>query len=148
MEVIKGTASRVRHSSEVTRNSNDNSTSTTYVSLFFLGPQQVKIRSNEPSAINENDIIAVAGKIRGKFFNAYAYKNITCATEGNEGLWMNILFGIIAPVVGLSGYSAFSDPSLGAGPKLISLAFVTVGLYMLFKATRVLKAIKLLKPYN
>ncbi|WP_333653447.1 hypothetical protein [Dissulfurispira sp.] len=142
METIRGVASKVRNTIDV---SGGDVTTTTHICIFQLDGRTVKVKSSEPPIINEGDNVIVAGNSSGGVFYAFAYRNLTSHTEGNEGYFLMFLFGVIFPVASVMIFSTFSNPFFGILPKIIASVFLLAGLYMLFRGIRVLQAVKLLK---
>lgn len=147
MEVMKGTAEKVRNTTSVSGGGNNGHISTTHISLFKLDGLQVSIRSNEPPVIDDGDAVVVAGDLDKGLLKAYAYKNLTTGVYGNEGLNIMLLFGIIFPIVGIYFFNEVSDSRV-APPYLfqgISLVFVFVGVYFLYRSKKVFSALKIIK---
>ncbi|WP_017223511.1 hypothetical protein [Moritella dasanensis] len=142
MEVIKGTAKKVRNTVKIS--GKGSSVSTTHISLFQIEGQPVKVKSNEPLMIENHDLICVAGNKNKGLFNAYAYKNLTTGVSGNENITLIFIFGLILLFVGVSVFAKFSVPFFGFMPKILSLVFVFSGLYSFYMGNQVLKASKLL----
>ena len=148
MEIIKGIATKVRNTSEISGGGRDDHVSTSHISIFLLDKQQVKIKSSETPMINENDFVSVAGKINNGVFKGYAYKNATTGASGNAGILIMFLFGLLFPGAGIFAFITFSNPFFGFLPKIISLIFISAGLYMFYHGIQVLKATNLLRSDN
>mgnify|MGYP001362120505 CR=1 FL=1 len=148
MEKIKGTVTKVRNTSQVSGGGRDGHVSTSHISMFQIDKQQVKVKSAEPPMIDENDFVAVAGKIKNGVFNAYAYKNATTGVSGNAGILIYFLFGLLLPGAGVFALTTFSEPFFGILPKILGPIFIIVGLFMLYHGTQVLKAKNLLITDN
>ena len=145
MEIIKGTAKRVRNASEVSGGGRNSHVTTSHISMFLLDKQQVQIKSTEPFMIDEDDLVYVAGKIKSGLFKGYAYKNTTTGVSGDSGILVMFLFSLVFPGIGISILISFSDPFFGLFPKVLGSIFIGVGLYMFYQATLVLKATNLLR---
>lgn len=145
METIRGVASKVRNTIDVSGGGKDGHVTTTHICIFQLDGRTVKAKSSEPPIINDGDNVIVAGSSSGGVFNAFAYRNITSQADGNEGYILMFLFGVIFPVASVMIFGTFSDPFFGIFPKIIGSVFILAGLYMLFRGVRILQAVKLLK---
>jgi hypothetical protein len=140
MIIKKGIATKVRSTVEISGGGNDGHVTTTHISLFQIEGQQIKIKSNEPPIIDENDTVAVAGRLKSGIFSAYAYKNLTTGVSGNEGMLTIFLFGLIMPAAGIFAFYSFSDPFFGIFPKVIGAVFIFFGLYMFNRGMRIREA--------
>ncbi len=130
---------------EINGGGKDGYITTTHISIFQIESVRVKVTSDEIPIIDENDVVAVAGKLQNGSFNAYAYKNMTTGASGNEGIVTMFLFAAVFPVVGIFTFFTFSNMTANRLPEVISLLFVCIGAYMFYKGMRVFKALSLLK---
>lgn len=148
MEIIKGTVTKIRNTSEVSGGGSNGHVSTSHISMFQIDKQQVKIKFREPTMIDENDFVTVAGKIKNGVFNGYAYKNNTTGVSGDAGILIYFLFGLVFSSAGVFVFTTFSDPFFGFLPKIISCIFIIGGLSMLYHGTHVLRAKNSLRTDN
>lgn len=85
MEVIKGTATSVRYTVNVT--GNKDGISTRHQAIFKVGVTTVMFDSASPAIICEGDRLTVAGRLRGRMLLAEAYQNDTAGVRGDSGMW-------------------------------------------------------------
>ncbi|MEH8208091.1 hypothetical protein [Aeromonas veronii] len=140
MDILKGVVSKLRNTVEISGGGRDSGVTTTHVTIFHLDGQPVQLKSREAVLVDENDNVAVAGKVNNGIFNAYAYINNTTGVSGNIGMGIHFFFGIVFPVAGAFAINAFSDPFFGPMPKLIGAGFIGIGLYMLYKGIQISNA--------
>lgn len=146
MQVINGKASKVRNTVQINGGGgNSNQVTTTHISLFQLDGRQVKLKSNEPPLIDEDDSVSVSGNISNGVFNAYAYKNSDTGASGDSGVLVMFIIGIAFPIAGIYALFAFSNPFFGLFPKVIGMMFVLIGMYTFYRGLSIQKAINLLK---
>jgi len=84
-EVVKGTASAVRYTIDVS--GGRDSVSTKHHTFFKVSETTVMFTSGSPPIIGNGDQLLVAGRWRGKVLVAEAYVNRTAMIRGNSGLW-------------------------------------------------------------
>lgn len=145
MDISKGVVSKLRNTVELSSGSHNNGITTTYVAIFKIDKQPVQLKSSEAILIDENDNVAVAGKVNNGIFNAYAYKNNTTGVSGNIGMRLHLFFGVVFPLAGAYAINVFSTPLSSPMPKLIGAIFIGSGLYTLYKGIQISKASKLLQ---
>ena len=148
MEIRQGVVSKLRASIEVS--GNDQSTSTSHVANFLLGPQAVVLRSSDPAAINEGDSVRVAGTISKGLFRALAYHNETTGVRGNASAVPLLVIGVIFSLVGGAGVlaSLFAAIVKENSAGLLGVAFFGVfagfGIHAVRKFSSVRSAVALL----
>lgn len=149
MENLSGIVSGVRNTINVSGSGGSNGTvTTTYISIFKINGQPVKIKTSQPMAIDDGDEVLVVGKINGNTFNALACKNLTTGEEGSlNGVLMAIL-GVIFLIAGVCGIVFFSDPFFGDFPILIGLIFIGVSVYSLYSGSQIFNALKELRKLS
>ena len=101
MVTLQGTISNCQHTLQVSGGgSSNNSTSTTYISLFRVDNRAVEFRTNRPSSVSDGDQVVVAGvTTRTNALRAYACRNVTTGEVTNSGLWGNLVALLFFPLV-------------------------------------------------
>ncbi|ODX60403.1 hypothetical protein [Vibrio parahaemolyticus] len=131
MDVLSGVVTKLRNSVEI---SGGDSTTTTHVTIFQIDGKPVKIKASEIVLVDENDQVTVAGKVSKGVFNAYAYANNTTGVSGTSGKGMAYFFGLALPLAGVFALALFP---------FVGWIFILAGLYVLYRATQISKAAKL-----
>ena len=153
-EVVKGTASAVRYTIDVS--GGRDSVSTKHHTFFKVGETTVMFTSSSPPIIGNGDQLAVAGRWRGKVLVAEAYINRSAMIRGNSGLWYNFLSAAFMLPLGVAAISwALLEPVVPFLPRLVlafrlmalglGLAFLVPGLFMLYRWVQIRRAVKLLQ---
>ena len=145
MAVIRGLATNVRNTVDVSGDGGHNShVTTTHISLFLVDGKQVKVTTSQPVMINENDEVALAGETKRGVFNAYAYRNITTGANGDTGGISFILFGIGFPIAAVYFFLNFKGEktlqeliSFSIIPVLVPAIFFMAGLYILYTGIKI-----------
>jgi len=154
MEVIKGTATSVRYTVNVT--GNKDGISTRHHTIFKVGATTVMFASASPAVISEGDRLTVAGRVCGRVLLAEAYRNDTVGVRGDSGMWANFVGMVCSFLAGSIGLGwALLEVLIPELPRLdeslwwlVSLAgaFLTVlGFYCLYKWLRIRSAVGLVK---
>jgi hypothetical protein len=154
MEVIKGTATSVRYTVNVT--GNKDGISTRHHAIFKVGATTVMFDSASPAVIGEGDRLIVAGLMRGRVLLAKAYRNDTAGVCGDSGMWANFIGMVVSFLAGGIGLGwALLEPLVPELPRLdeslwwlISLGgavFTVLGFYCLYKWLRIRSAVGLVK---
>jgi hypothetical protein len=153
-EVVKGTASAVRYTIDVS--GGRDSVSTKHHTIFKVGDTTVMFTSGSPPIIGNGDQLAVAGRWRGRVLICEAYSNRTAMVRGNSGLWYNFLSAAFMLPVGAAAISwALLEPVVPFLPRLVlafrlmvlacGLAFFVPGLFLLYRWVVIRRAVKLLQ---
>lgn len=152
-ELIKGTASAVRHTIHVS--GDRDGVSTKHHTIFKIGDTTVMFTSGSPPIIGDGDRLVVAGRLRGRVLICDAYLNRTALIRGDSGLWHNFAaaafcIAVGAVVVGESWFGWFFPPLRpGDLPNLVflgvGLCFFVIGLFLLYRWARIRRAVKLVK---
>lgn len=154
-EVVKGTASAVRHTIDV-RGDRDG-VSTRHHTIFKVGETTVMFSSGSPPIISDGDLLVVAGRRRGpRMLVCEAYVNRTAMIRGNSGLWQNLLGAAVGLPLGAAGIGLALlgqvVPSLPRWdlPLLLmilaaGLTLFGLGLLTLYRWVLIRRAVKLLK---
>jgi len=83
IKTLQGKVKKLRHDTKIS--GTKDTVSTSHVTNFLIDNISVTVRSNNPIALNENDMIKVVGIFDNGIFNAIAYKNnITGAIGGQS----------------------------------------------------------------
>jgi hypothetical protein len=155
MEVIKGIATSVRYTVNVT--GNKDGISTRHHAIFKVGATTVMFSSASPAVIGEGDHLVVAGRRRGRgLLLAEAFRNDTAGVRGDSGMWVNFVGMVGSFLAGSIGLGwALLEPLIPELPRLdeslwwlVSLAgaFLTIlGFYCLYKWLRIRSAVGLVK---
>jgi hypothetical protein len=154
MEVIKGTATSVRYTVNVT--GDKNGISTRHHAIFKVGATTVMFASASPAVIGEGDRLIVAGRMRGRVLLAEAYRNDTAGVRDDSGMWANFAGMVCFFLVGGIGLGwALLEPLVPELPRLdeslwwlVSLGgavFTVMGFYCLYKWLRIRSAVGLVK---
>lgn len=154
-KVVKGTATAVRYTIDVS--GGGDSVSTSHHAIFKIGDTTVVFTSASPPIIGDGDQLVVAGRQRGKMLVALAYVNRTAMIHGNSGLWQNLLGAAFALPVGAFGLAlALLGSVVPSLPEIDVLAlrllvlgagllFSGVGLLLLYRWATIRWAVKLLE---
>jgi hypothetical protein len=104
MEIRRGTASKVRFSTEVSGSSGQNGggVSTTYLAIFELAGVVVHATASRPPTIEDGNEIIAAGKMRDGVFDAQALRNLTRGTVDHKAWLAGFLVSIIFLIVGIA----------------------------------------------
>jgi hypothetical protein len=154
MEVIKGTATSVRYTINVT--GNKDGISTRHHAIFKVGATTVMFASASPAVISEGDRLVVAGRMRGRVLLAEAYRNDTAGVRDDSGMWVNFVGMVGSFLAGGIGLGwALLEPLIPELPRLdeslwwlVSLAgafFTGIGFYCLYKWLRIRSAVGLVR---
>lgn len=152
--VVKGTASSVRYTINVS--GNRDGVSTKHHTIFKVGNTTVMFTSGSPPVIGDGDQLIVAGKLRGRVLVAEAYVNRTVMIRGDSGLWYSFIgaaiflpVGVTALVVSLLGPLIPPLPHLDMVEQLMILAIGLTsfgsGLYLLYRWLLIRSAVKMVK---
>lgn len=143
-QIKRGKATKVAYTTELIGSEND---IVLHVVNFRLDDHKTTFKSTEQPRISENDSVSVAGQSNGREFQAYAYKNLTNGSSGDESAeeGPNVMFwcGILSIAVGALSLLFLRDG--GILVLVASVAFVCPGLGMIYKAVQVSRVLKLLK---
>lgn len=103
MQTLSGKVTRPRHTTEVSGSGDrdSSSVSTTHIATFRIDNQPVVVRSSSVIQIEDGDEVKVAGEIKKGTLRADAYRNLTTGAEGNRGLWVFLVSGIVLIVIGI-----------------------------------------------
>jgi hypothetical protein len=145
MEIIEGRASRVKSTIDVSGGQEYTSVQTTHITLFQLGSRAVKVSSSDPVVINEGDEVLVAGVTRGEAFDALAYRNLSTASEGDQG-WLAAL--ILGSMLGVLGLGLLAQSFRGGNwwvLAIIGAILAAAGSYFALRGVRVLAALSVLR---
>ena len=148
MEIRKGEVGKLRASIEV--GGTDQSTSTTHVVYFQLGPQAVMFRSKDPPAINDGDQVTVAGTSSKGLFEALAYSNASTGVRGDSNSLAAVIVGAVFLVIGAGGVLGCLLAAIRSqkSEAMLGVAFFGIfggfGVYTLRKFARVREAAALL----
>ncbi len=147
-EILKGTATAVRYTLQVS--GNNTLVSTRHYTLFRLGRTPVMFVSATPAAIAEGDQLIVAGRRKGQLLRADAYFNETTQLRGDAGRWrdfagtllfLGVAVGALLGGLLLSLYAPEKLPLWLALAGVISLFSGGVGLYCLRRWRRIRRAV-------
>lgn len=149
--VVKGTASAVRYTIDVS--GNRDGVSTKHHTIFKVGETTVMFTSGSPPVIGDGDQLIVAGTLRGRMLVAEAYINRTAMIRGNSGLWYSLISAAFLLPVGVAALAwALLEPALPFLPRLelaprlmllaAGLASFVPGLYLLYRWLLIRSAVK------
>lgn len=97
MEIIRGRAENVRHSTEVS--GGKDSITTSQVAVFEISGQAVELKLNESIVVNNGDEVVVAGESKRGLFRGLAYRNKTRRVDGKGPVVVYWIVGIVFCVV-------------------------------------------------
>jgi hypothetical protein len=154
MEVLKGTATGVRYTIDVSGGENNSGVSTWHHTIFKIDGMTVMFTSGAPAVIGEGDQLVVAGRLKGRLLKAEAYVNQTAGVKGDAGMWASfagmvfcLLLGAIALGGGLLWPLIPWLPSLDQLGMALAITFGGIfcgmGLYCLYRWRRIRDAVKL-----
>lgn len=123
MELIKGSASKIRFSTNV---SGGESTSTEQIAIFEISGQSVEFRSQQSIIIEEGDDCTVAGIIKNGLFNALALNNKTKGVYSVNNSMQLKIFGSIFTAIGIVTI-----------PVLIGIVFTYAGVKIIRSANKI-----------
>jgi hypothetical protein len=153
-EVVKGTASAVRHTVDV--HGDRDGVSTRHHMIFKVGETTVMFTSGSPPIISDGDQLVVAGRRRGRMLVCEAYVNRTAMIRGDSGLWYSLIsaafmipLGAAAIAVSLLGPFIPSLPRQDLAPQLMilgaGLCLFVPGLFLLYRWVLIRRAVKMVK---
>jgi hypothetical protein len=147
MERLKGIATKVRHTVDVSGGGNRQgySVTTTHICLLQIGAMAIEVRCSEPIVISEGDRVAVAGFRSGAMLQGLAYANESNGASGNEGMLGKLAAGTACVLAGGSALFGLVATPQGWLPTLASSGFLCFGLYLVFRGFNIWKATQALR---
>jgi hypothetical protein len=156
MKILKGTATSVRYTIDVSGGENNSGVSTRHHTIFKIDGTTVMFTSGVPAVIGEGDRLVIAGHLKGRLLKAEAYLNQTAQVRGDAGIWANFAGMVFCLLLGMAALSVvLLGPFIPWLPSLDQLEIVLavtfggifcgIGLYCLYRWLLIRNAVRLLR---
>jgi len=144
MEELRGGATGVRHTVNVTSPGNEQPASTTHIALFRIGGEQVEMQSSTALAINEGDQLLVVGSRRNGVFKTLAYRNFTTGVSYSENWMLSVAVSLFICLVGGNFVAtALRGPQPSPSIAVVGAAVVCAGLLFVRRSLRIRAAARI-----
>jgi len=146
MDMLRGTASKVRHTVEISSagGGRHDSVSTTHLCLLQLQDRMVRLQGRQPLIVHDGDQLEVAGPVRQGVLRALAHANLSTGTQGDEGVWQHAIASPVCLGAAMVVWQAMDGFRVNDVPLqwLPAAVFAGIGLYLAQRGLRIWQAVQ------